>query len=120
MAHQDLLLAEVPVQTAGGQARRLDPKEIRLRWKYSIASGDEFVGDALAGNDAVEQARQFHATVGIDAVILTKLDVDAKGGAALSIASAIVRPIAFVGIGQDYDDLMPFDAAWIVERIFAA
>ena len=50
----------------------------------------------------------------------TKLDVDAKGGAALSIASAIGRPIAFVGIGQDYDDLMPFDAVWIVERIFAA
>ena len=79
-----------------------------------------FVGDALAGNDAIEQARQFHATVGIDAVILTKLDVDAKGGAALSIASAIGRPIAFVGIGQDYEDLMPFDAAWVVERIFAA
>ena len=79
-----------------------------------------FVGDALAGTDAVEQARQFHATVGIDAVILTKLDVDAKGGAALSIASAIGRPIAFVGIGQDYEDLMPFDAAWVVERIFAA
>ena len=79
-----------------------------------------FVGDALAGNDAVEQARQFHATVGIDAVILTKLDVDAKGGAALSIASAIGRPIAFVGIGQDYEDLMPFAAAWVVERIFAA
>ena len=79
-----------------------------------------FVRDALAGNDAIEQARQFHATVGIDAVILTKLDVDAKGGAALSIASAIGRPIAFVGIGQDYEDLMPFDAAWVVERIFAA
>ena len=79
-----------------------------------------FVGDALAGNDAVEQARQFHATVGIDAVVLTKLDVDAKGGAALSIANAIGRPIAFVGIGQGYEDLMPFDAAWIVERIFAA
>ena len=79
-----------------------------------------FVGDALAGNDAIEQARQFHAKVGIDAVILTKLDVDAKGGAALSIASAIGRPIAFVGIGQDYEDLMPFDAAWVVERIFAA
>ncbi|MAE56568.1 MAG: signal recognition particle-docking protein FtsY [Euryarchaeota archaeon] len=79
-----------------------------------------FVGDALAGNDVVEQARQFHATVGIDAVVLTKLDVDAKGGAALSIANAIGRPIAFVGIGQGYEDLMPFDAAWIVERIFAA
>ena len=53
------------------------------------------------------------------AVVLTKLDVDAKGGAALSISSAIDKPIAFVGIGQEYEDIMPFDAAWIVERIFA-
>tara|TARA_B100000029_G_scaffold400435_1_gene399376 strand:- start:255 stop:1211 length:957 start_codon:yes stop_codon:yes gene_type:complete len=78
-----------------------------------------FVGDSLAGNDAVEQAKKFHEAVGIDAVVLTKLDVDAKGGAALSISSAIGQPIAFVGIGQEYGDIMPFDAAWIVERIFA-
>ena len=78
-----------------------------------------FVGDSLAGNDAVEQAKKFHKAVGIDAVVLTKLDVDAKGGAALSISSAIGQPIAFVGIGQEYGDIMPFDAAWIVERIFA-
>jgi fused signal recognition particle receptor len=78
-----------------------------------------FVGDSLAGNDAIDQARKFHEAVGIDAVVLTKLDVDAKGGAALSISSAIGQPIAFVGIGQDYGDIMPFDATWIVERIFA-
>tara|TARA_Y100000758_G_scaffold44032_1_gene28423 strand:- start:1917 stop:2876 length:960 start_codon:yes stop_codon:yes gene_type:complete len=86
-----------------------------------VASPDFFifVGDSLAGNDAVEQARKFNDTVGLDAVILTKLDVDAKGGAALSISSTINKPIAFVGIGQDYEDLMPFDSAWIVERIFA-
>ena len=79
-----------------------------------------FVGDSLAGNDAIDQAKKFHEAVGIDAVVLTKLDVDAKGGAALSISSAIGQPIAFVGIGQDYGDIMPFDAAWIVERIFAS
>ena len=56
---------------------------------------------------------------GITDIVLTKLDVDAKGGAALSISSAIDKPIAFVGIGQEYEDIMPFDAAWIVERIFA-
>ena len=78
-----------------------------------------FVGDSLAGNDAVEQAKKFHEAVGIDAVVLTKLDVDAKGGAALSITSAINKPIAFVGIGQEYEDIMPFDSAWVVERIFA-
>ena len=77
-----------------------------------------FVGDSLAGNDAIDQAKKFHEAVGIDAVVLTKLDVDAKGGAALSISSAIGQPIAFVGIGQDYGDIMPFDATWIVERIF--
>ena len=78
-----------------------------------------FVGDSLAGNDAIDQAKKFHEAVGIDAVVLTKLDVDAKGGAGLSISSAIGQPIAFVGIGQDYGDIMPFDATWIVERIFA-
>ena len=86
-----------------------------------VASPDFFifVGDALAGNDAVEQARKFNDAVGLDAVILTKLDVDAKGGAALSISSTIGKPIAFVGIGQDYEDFMPFDSTWVVERIFA-
>ncbi len=78
-----------------------------------------FVGDALAGNDAVEQARAFEAAVGIDMAILTKIDADAKGGAALSIAHAVGRPIAFVGIGQGYDDLQPFDPDWMVERLFS-
>jgi fused signal recognition particle receptor len=78
-----------------------------------------FVGDALAGNDAVEQARRFDEAVGIDITILTKIDADAKGGAALSIAHAVGRPIAFVGTGQGYDDLEVFDPDWMVERLFA-
>ncbi len=78
-----------------------------------------FVGDALAGNDAVEQARAFEAAVGIDMAILTKIDADAKGGAALSIAHAVGRPVAFVGTGQEYDDLEPFDPDWMVERLFS-
>ena len=78
-----------------------------------------FVGDALAGNDAIEQARTFHEAVGFDAVILCKIDADAKGGAALSIAHAVGKPILFVGTGQTYDDLMAFDPHWMVERIFA-
>jgi len=77
-----------------------------------------FVGDALAGNDAVEQARRFEEAVGIDAAILAKIDADAKGGAALSIAHAIGKPIIYVGTGQGYEDLMPFDAKWMVERLF--
>jgi len=77
-----------------------------------------FVGDSLAGNAVVEQAKQFNEAVKIDGVILTKLDADARGGAALSVSHAIGAPILFVGIGQGYDDLRPFDEKWFVERIF--
>ncbi len=77
-----------------------------------------FVGDSLSGNAVVEQAKQFNDAVKIDGVILTKLDADARGGAALSISNAIGAPILFVGVGQSYDDLRPFDEKWFVERIF--
>lgn len=77
-----------------------------------------FVGDSLAGNDAVEQARRFDEVVDIDGAILTKVDVDAKGGAALSVAYTINKPLLFVGVGQDYPDLRPFDAGWLVDRLF--
>lgn len=76
-----------------------------------------FVGDALTGNDAVEQAEKFNEAVGIDAIILTKVDADAKGGAALSITYATRKPIMFVGVGQGYDDLEKFDPEWFVEKI---
>ncbi|MFW9821327.1 MAG: signal recognition particle-docking protein FtsY [Candidatus Thorarchaeota archaeon] len=68
-----------------------------------------FIGDSLAGNDALFQAKEFKKAVGIDANILTKLDADAKGGAALSISHETNKPILFVGVGQGYDDLESFD-----------
>jgi len=77
-----------------------------------------FVGDALAGNDAVEQARRFNEVVGIDGVILTKVDTDAKGGSALSVAYTIGKPLLFVGVGQGYEDQIPFDPQWMIENIF--
>ena len=76
-----------------------------------------FVGDSLAGNDAVEQAREFDNAVGIDAVILTKIDADAKGGAALSITHAVGKPIIFVSTGQEYDRFEVFDPDWMIDRI---
>lgn len=78
-----------------------------------------FVGDSLAGNDAVAQADKFNEVVGIDGVILTKVDADAKGGAALSVAYAIGKPLVFIGVGQEYEDLVAFDREWMVERLFA-
>ncbi len=77
-----------------------------------------FVGDSLAGNDAIEQARVFDKEIGIDAVILTKIDADAKGGAALSIAYAIKKPIAFLSTGQGYEEIIKFDSKWMVDRLF--
>lgn len=77
-----------------------------------------FVGDALTGNDAVNQASAFNDAVGIDAVILTKIDADAKGGAALSVAYTIGKPIMFLGTGQEYKDLIAFDPGWMVNRLF--
>ena len=79
-----------------------------------------FVGDSLAGNDMVEQAKAFDAAVGIDMVILTKIDADAKGGSALSIAKTVGKPIVFLGTGQKYGDLMKFDAEWMAERLVSA
>jgi fused signal recognition particle receptor len=78
-----------------------------------------FVGDSLAGNDAIEQAVAFDKAIGIDAVILTKIDADAKGGAALSIAYTIKKPIAFVCTGQEYEDIIKFDPKWMVDRLFS-
>ncbi|MBU6997310.1 MAG: signal recognition particle-docking protein FtsY [Theionarchaea archaeon] len=75
-----------------------------------------FVGDALAGNAAVEQAEKF-GEVGIDASILTKIDADARGGAALSISYITGRPIIYVGNGQEYDDLQPFNSEWLLDRL---
>jgi len=77
-----------------------------------------FVGDSLAGNNAIEQAKVFDDAVGIDAVILTKIDTDAKGGAALSIAHTIGKPIAFVCNGQEYDDIVKFNTEWMIARMF--
>ncbi|MGH9918547.1 MAG: signal recognition particle-docking protein FtsY [Nitrososphaerales archaeon] len=69
-----------------------------------------FIGDSLAGNDAVSQAELFSKYTGFDGAILTKVDADSKGGAALSIAFTTKRPVLFLGVGQGYDDLKRFDA----------
>lgn len=76
-----------------------------------------FVGDALTGNDALDQALSFHRYVGIDGGILTKVDADAKGGAALSFVYATSKPILYIGTGQGYEDLKPFSVEWFLEKV---
>lgn len=76
-----------------------------------------FVADALTGNDAAMQAGEYDRMIGIDASILTKVDADPKGGAALSVVYATKAPIIYVGVGQKYSDFIPFDSDWFAEQI---
>ena len=78
-----------------------------------------FVADALTGNDAVSQAQLFNQHVGFDGAILTKADADVRGGAALSIVYTTGKPVLFLGVGQGYDDLAPFDSKAFLGSLLA-
>ncbi|MFB5605702.1 MAG: signal recognition particle-docking protein FtsY, partial [Nitrosarchaeum sp.] len=79
-----------------------------------------FVGDSLAGNDTVNQAREFFEHVKFNGSILTKSDADARGGAALSIVKITSTPVLYVGVGQEYTDLKPFDKETFLETVFGS
>ena len=76
-----------------------------------------YVDEAVAGNDAVIRAGEFNRAVGTDAVVLTKADMDPKGGAAISVAHTVGKPILFLGTGQGYDDIMPFSPRIVVDEL---
>ncbi len=76
------------------------------------------MGDSLAGNDAVSQAREFHKHTTFDGAILTKSDADTRGGAALSIVAVTKKPVIYVGTGQGYDDLELFSKEIFLETVF--
>jgi signal recognition particle subunit SRP54 len=76
-----------------------------------------FVADAMTGQDAVNSADEFHKKLSLTGVILTKMDGDARGGAALSIRQVTGQPIKFIGVGEKYDALEPFHPDRIVSRI---
>jgi len=113
--HKDVVLLD----TAGRMQTNVNLMDEMAKIKR-VAKPDLilFVGDALAGNDAVEQAKRFNEIVGIDGVILTKVDTDAKGGSALSVAYTIGKPLLFIGVGQGYEDQIPFDPKWMIDNIF--
>ena len=76
-----------------------------------------FVGESITGNDCIEQAKKFNELVEMDGAILTKADIDEKGGAPLSIAYTIKKPILFLGMGQEYKDFEVFNPKVILERL---
>jgi signal recognition particle subunit SRP54 len=76
-----------------------------------------FVADAMTGQDAVKSAKEFHDRIGVTGVVLTKMDGDARGGAAISIKEVTGQPIKFIGVGEKYDALEPFYPDRIAQRI---
>ncbi len=108
----------VLVDTAGRMHTDVDlMEELRkvvrvVRPRYRV-----LIIDALTGNDALEQASFFEEAVGVDFIVLTKVDADAKGGTAVSVAYSIGKPILYVGTGQRYEDLEPFDPRSFARKI---
>ncbi|MEK6757769.1 MAG: signal recognition particle-docking protein FtsY, partial [Nanoarchaeota archaeon] len=76
-----------------------------------------FVGESLTGNDIIEQVKSFDWAIGIDGVILTKADIDDKGGTALSVGYITKKPILYLGTGQEYDNIEVFDKEKFIKTL---
>ena len=76
-----------------------------------------FIGESITGNDALEQVKSFDSSIGIDGIILSKADVDEKGGTALSVGYVTKKPILYLGTGQEYKDLEKFNKEKFVEKL---
>ncbi|MCK4553296.1 signal recognition particle-docking protein FtsY [Candidatus Pacearchaeota archaeon] len=76
-----------------------------------------FVGESITGNDAIEQVKSFDWAIGIDGIILTKADIDEKGGTALSVGYVTKKPILYLGTGQEYDKIEVFDKQKFIKML---
>jgi fused signal recognition particle receptor len=76
-----------------------------------------YIGESIGGNSIIEQIRAFNEAIGLDGAILTKIDCDAKGGTAISVSRSTGIPVLYLGIGQGYADLVPFDPHKIAQEI---
>lgn len=108
----------VLIDTAGRmQTNRNLMDELRKMKRVVQPDFTIMILDSLIGNDATEQAMTFNDRIGFDAAILTKVDADAKGGSSLSVSYLTGKPILYVGVGQEYDDLQKFNAQWMAEKL---
>lgn len=108
----------VLVDTAGRMYTKANLlKEMEKIIRISKPDLKLFVGESITGNDAIEQAKTFNETCGIDGIILTKADVDEKAGTILSVSHVTGKPIFFLGTGQGYDDLMPFTKKIVLKNL---
>ena len=76
-----------------------------------------FLGESITGNDATNQAKAFNEAIGLTGIILSKADVDEKGGTAISVSHVTKKPILFLGTGQKYEDLITFDKDKLINQL---
>ena len=76
-----------------------------------------FVGESIVGNDCIEQSRKFNDSVGVDGIILSKSDVDEKGGTAISISYVVDKPVIYLGTGQEYGDIEKFSVSKLMDSL---
>ena len=111
-------LDAVLIDTAGRQeTNRSLIEELKKMVRVNKPDLCIFIGESIAGNALLDQVKQFNEAAKLDGVILTKLDVDAKGGNTLSILSDTSVPVLYFGMGEGYKDLMPYDSQFIVDNI---
>ena len=112
----DVVLAD----TAGRSHTNLNlTEEMKKICRVNKPDAKILVLDALTGNDIYDQCKMFDEAVGVDGLILTKVDVYDKGGAAISASHTLGKPILYMGIGQQYSDLVPFDSKSVVNSLFS-
>lgn len=110
----------VLIDTAGRMNNRDSlMKEIEKIARVNKPNLKIFLGESITGNDATRQAKDFNDAVGIDGIILSKADVDSKGGAAISVSHVTQKPIFYLGIGQNYSDLKEFKKQDLIDNFFS-
>jgi fused signal recognition particle receptor len=92
-------------------------KEIEKISKVTKPDTKIFIGESITGNDVIEQARSFNFSIGIDGIILTKADIDEKGGTSLSVGYVTKKPILYLGCGQLYEDIVPFNKKDFIKKL---
>ena len=106
------------IDTAGRQENNINlMQELKKIKKVVSPNLTIYIGEAQAGQAIVDQVLGFDKEIGVDGVILTKIDTDPKGGVAISILNELKKPIFFIGTGQTYDDLEAFSPQFIIDRV---
>jgi len=108
----------VLIDTAGRSELNTNLME-QLKKIVRVAKPDMkvYIGEALAGNAALEEAKKFNEMIGLDGIIMTKVDCDVKGGSLLSVSHVVKKPVLFITTGQELDNIMQFDEDWFIEKV---